>query len=75
MLQLRPNCECCDVDLTPESGDARICSFEWLNEVESQRSCVPPGTRSLEVGLHRQGSRPAVCDRPTLNEQCERSSS
>jgi hypothetical protein len=28
MLQLRPNCECCDVDLPPESGDARICSFE-----------------------------------------------
>lgn len=28
MLQLRPNCECCDVDLPPDSADARICSFE-----------------------------------------------
>lgn len=28
MLQLRPSCECCDVDLPPESLDARICSFE-----------------------------------------------
>lgn len=28
MLELRPNCECCDRDLPPESGDARICSFE-----------------------------------------------
>lgn len=28
MLQLRPNCECCDKDLPPESIDARICSFE-----------------------------------------------
>jgi hypothetical protein len=28
MLQLRPNCECCDVDLAPESTDAMICSFE-----------------------------------------------
>ena len=28
MLQLRPNCECCDRDLPPESTDARICSFE-----------------------------------------------
>lgn len=28
MLQLRPNCECCNVDLAPESGAARICSFE-----------------------------------------------
>jgi len=28
MLQLRPNCECCNVDLSPDSTDARICSFE-----------------------------------------------
>lgn len=28
MLELRPNCECCDKDLPPESTDALICSFE-----------------------------------------------
>jgi uncharacterized protein len=28
MLQLRPNCECCDRDLPPESVEALICSFE-----------------------------------------------
>jgi uncharacterized protein len=28
MLQLRPNCECCNVDLPPDSTDARICTFE-----------------------------------------------
>jgi hypothetical protein len=28
MLQLRPNCECCDRDLPPASAKARICSFE-----------------------------------------------
>ena len=28
MLALRPNCECCDKDLPPQSLDARICSFE-----------------------------------------------
>jgi len=28
MLQLRPNCECCDRDLPPDSPDVRICSFE-----------------------------------------------
>ena len=27
MLELRPNCECCDRDLPPEAP-ARICSFE-----------------------------------------------
>ena len=28
MLQLRPNCECCDRDLPPASPDVMICSFE-----------------------------------------------
>jgi hypothetical protein len=28
MLQLRPNCECCNKDLPPESTEAMICSFE-----------------------------------------------
>ncbi len=28
MLELRPNCECCDADLPPDSTEARICSFE-----------------------------------------------
>jgi hypothetical protein len=28
MLQLRPNCECCDRDLPADSPDAVICSFE-----------------------------------------------
>lgn len=28
MLDIRPNCECCDIDLPPESATARICSFE-----------------------------------------------
>ena len=28
MLALRPNCECCDADLPPDSTSARICTFE-----------------------------------------------
>lgn len=28
MLELRPNCECCNLDLPPASRDARICTFE-----------------------------------------------
>jgi len=28
MLELRPNCECCDRDLAPDSTEARICTFE-----------------------------------------------
>ena len=36
MLQLRPNCECCNRDLPPQSEDALICSFECT----FCRSCV-----------------------------------
>ena len=28
MLEIRPNCECCDKDLPPESNKAVICTFE-----------------------------------------------
>jgi len=28
MLEMRPNCECCDCDLPAESDAAFICSFE-----------------------------------------------
>jgi uncharacterized protein len=28
MLELRPNCECCNKDLPPSATDAMICSFE-----------------------------------------------
>jgi hypothetical protein len=28
VLELRPSCECCDVDLPPDSTQARICTYE-----------------------------------------------
>lgn len=28
MLDLRPNCECCDKDLPPSASDAMICTYE-----------------------------------------------
>ncbi len=28
MLQLHPNCACCDRDLPPQATNARICSYE-----------------------------------------------
>ena len=40
MLQLRPNCECCDMDLPPDSTDARMCSFECTFCVECADSVL-----------------------------------
>ena len=28
MLEIRPNCECCDRDLPPDAADAMMCTFE-----------------------------------------------
>lgn len=28
MLAIRPNCECCDKDLLPDSTEAMICTYE-----------------------------------------------
>ena len=45
MLELRPNCECCDRDLPPDSDQARICTFECTfcaDCVESRFSGVCP---------------------------------
>ncbi len=36
MLEMRPGCECCDVDLPADSEEAMICSFECT----FCRSCV-----------------------------------
>jgi len=34
VLELRPNCECCDTDLPPDSPDAMICTYEctWCRD-------------------------------------------
>jgi hypothetical protein len=39
MLDLRPNCECCDRDLPPESEDVFICTFEctWCGDCVRER--------------------------------------
>ena len=43
MLQLRPNCECCDKDLPPDAADAVICSFECTFCTECMRERLAGG--------------------------------
>lgn len=45
MLEIRPNCECCDKDLAPDSKEARICTFECTfcaNCVETKLNHICP---------------------------------
>ena len=64
MLELRPNCECCDTDLPPASDAARICTFEHTfcadcSDVKFDAACPDCGgglvARPIrpEVQLHR----------------------
>lgn len=59
MLELRPNCECCDRDLPPESTEAFICTYECT----FCRGCqdVLPGQRCPNCGgdLVQRPVRPA----------------
>jgi hypothetical protein len=44
-LELRPNCEYCDIDLPPQTNDARICTYECTfcaDCVETKLSNVCP---------------------------------
>ncbi len=60
MLTLKPNCECCDRDLPPDSFEARICSFECtfcVTCAESRLGGVCPNCRGELV---RRPIRPVV---------------
>lgn len=64
MLELRPNCEACDVDLPPSSPDACICSYECTfcrNCVETLLNNVCPNCGG---GLAARPIRPAGEYRP-----------
>lgn len=43
MLELRPNCECCDKDLPPDAPDALICSFECTFCTDCRDNRLPGG--------------------------------
>ncbi|MGH3485057.1 MAG: DUF1272 domain-containing protein [Nocardioidaceae bacterium] len=56
---MKPSCECCDVDLPPDSATARICSFEctWC------AACVE---RCLDGACPNRGGQ--LTTRPTRAE-------
>lgn len=60
MLELRPNCECCDRDLPPESTEACICTYECTfcaDCVDNRLQNVCPNCGG---GFERRPIRPAT---------------
>ena len=41
MLEIRPNCECCDKDLPPGSKEAMICTFcNWRFKTDESKKIL-----------------------------------
>lgn len=60
MLELRPNCECCDRNLPPDATDAMICTFE-CTFCASCATIVLKGTcPNCDGELVRRPARPAA---------------
>jgi len=60
MLELRPNCECCDRDLPPASPEARICTFECTFCVDCAESRFGGVCPNCGGGLVPRPIRPAA---------------
>lgn len=69
MLELRPNCEACDVDLPPASADARICSYECTFCARCVEGVLNNVCPNCGGGFVPRPVRPAVAHRPGVGLQ------
>jgi hypothetical protein len=60
MLELRPNCECCDKDLPPAASDAMICTFECTFCVDCAKNVLGGVCPNCGGDFSRRPIRPAV---------------
>ncbi|MFN0318019.1 MAG: DUF1272 domain-containing protein [Burkholderiales bacterium] len=60
MLELRPNCECCDKDLPPGSREARMCSYECTFCRECAEGVLQGACPNCGGELVRRPIRPAA---------------
>ncbi len=67
MLQLRPNCECCDCDLPPESTEARICSYECTFCVDCVEQVLSNVCPNCGGGFVPRPIRPAIAHRAGIS--------
>jgi hypothetical protein len=66
-LELRPNCEFCNKDLTPSSTDARICSYECTFCEACVRDVLRNVCPNCGGGFVPRPIRPATEWRPGLS--------
>ena len=59
MLEMRPNCECCDRDLPPDSTEAMICTFECTFCADCTRDRLQGVCPNCSGGFTPRPVRPA----------------
>jgi hypothetical protein len=60
MLELRPNCECCGVDLPPDATNAMICTFECTFCAQCAQTVLQGRCPNCGGDLQRRPIRPAA---------------
>lgn len=60
MLELRPNCECCDRDLPPQSEAVLICTFECTFCLDCAENVLDYTCPNCGGGLVRRPIRPGA---------------
>lgn len=63
MLEIRPNCEYCDIDLPPESTAARICTYECTYCADCVQQVLFNVCPNCGGGFAPRPIRPAVARR------------
>ena len=66
MLELRPNCELCDVDLPPAAPDARICTYECTFCADCVETVLHDVCPNCGGGFAPRPIRPVQAWRPNL---------
>jgi hypothetical protein len=59
VLLMKPSCECCDVDLPPDSTDARICTFECTWCADCAERCLGGSCPNCGGEMLQRPRRPA----------------
>ena len=66
-LELRPNCEMCDVDLPPASTAARICTYECTFCADCVERLLRNVCPNCGGGFERRPVRPRTAHRPGVS--------
>lgn len=71
MLQMRPNCECCDKDLPPQNVGARFCSFEctFCEECSTAKLAEICQNRGGDLVARRKRSLAKLVDSSTSTDR------